>query len=62
MPFKASTYWSSLVPQWVKELAIVTAMALVTAAAPVRFQAPEILHTTGVAKKKKQKRGNTYLV
>ena len=46
---------SSLVAQWVKDLAFVTAMAWVTAMAQVQSLAQELPHATDMAKKKKKK-------
>ena len=39
--------------QWVKDLAVVTAVALVSAVAQVRSLAQELTHAVGMAKKKK---------
>ena len=44
---------SSLVAQWVKDLALFTAMAWVTAMVQVQSLAQELLHVTGTAKKGK---------
>ena len=50
--FKTWLLGSSLVAQWVKDLAFVTAVALDTAVACVSSLAWEILQTADVAKKK----------
>ena len=43
--------------QWVEDLAVITAVARLTAATWVRSLAPELLHAAGVAKKEKEERG-----
>ena len=43
--------------QWVEDLAVITAVARLTAATWVRSLAPELLHAAGVAKKEKEKEG-----
>ena len=43
-------YWSSLVAQWVKDPALVTAVAWVTVVAWVQSLVPEFPHLSGAAK------------
>ena len=48
---KIKIFWSSLVAQWVKDLAIVTTVALVIKVVWVWSLAQELSHATGAAKK-----------